>query len=274
MRSVETCHEYLAQRKGKYMFFSPTSQWILSAPSTIKPEEREFVADSGACIHVFSRKDLNSAELDTVKASKNPTTVVTANGEVLTKEEGNSVCQRIEFIRDSNASRRYTGSSFTRKTLRRSRNHSGSSSSSSPTSPASSSQEAATPTEHPASTRNESVSEEVRGNSSHDLPEWLEEFKENLVDESVPQHRDASSSSHDLPSEPRAKVVSGKHSILLTSRRTELRYLLEIQNYKGVLQKTHWYCRAQSGKFLVIFKQRITKFSVKDVNLDTIIDSL
>ena len=55
--------------------------------------------------------------------------------------------------------------------------------------------------------------EEVRGNSSHDLPECLEEFKDNLVDESVPEHRDASSSSHELPSEPRAKVVSGKHSI-------------------------------------------------------------
>ena len=59
--------------------------------------------------------------------------------------------------------------------------------------------------------------EEVRGNSSHDLPEWLEEFKGNLVDESVPEQRDASSSSHDLPSEPRAKVVSGKHSIFTHS---------------------------------------------------------
>ena len=55
--------------------------------------------------------------------------------------------------------------------------------------------------------------EEVRGNSSHGFPEWLEEFKENFVEESVPEHRSASSSSHELPSEPRAKVVSGKHSI-------------------------------------------------------------
>ena len=39
------------------------------------------------------------------------------------------------------------------------------------------------------------MSEEVRGNSSRGLPELLEEFKENLVDESVPEHRDASSSS-------------------------------------------------------------------------------
>ena len=82
-----------------------------------------------------------------------------------------------------------------------------------------------TPTEYPASTRSESTSEEVRGNSSHgqaesenpnknddnekvrgyslhDLPEWPEEFKDNLVDESVPEHRDASTFSHKLPSEP------------------------------------------------------------------------
>ena len=55
--------------------------------------------------------------------------------------------------------------------------------------------------------------EEVRGNSSHDLPERPEEFRDTLVDESVPEHGDASSSSHESPSEPRAKVVSGKHSI-------------------------------------------------------------
>ena len=33
------------------------------------------------------------------------------------------------------------------------------------------------------------------------------------VDASVPEHRDASCSSHELPSEPRAKVEKGKHSI-------------------------------------------------------------
>ena len=68
----------------------------------------------------------------------------------------------------------------------------------------------------PAETENPNKNEgneEVRGNLSHDLPEWLQEFRHDLVDESVPEHRDASSSFHELPSEPRAKVVSGKHSI-------------------------------------------------------------
>ena len=64
-------------------------------------------------------------------------------------------------------------------------------------------------TENPNNIDNEGV----RGDPWRDLPEWLEEFKENLVDDSVPEHRDASSSTHELPSEPRAKVVLGKHSI-------------------------------------------------------------
>ena len=51
--------------------------------------------------------------------------------------------------------------------------------------------------------------EEVRGDSPHGLPEWPEEFKETLVDASVPENRDASSSSHELPMEPRAKVEPG-----------------------------------------------------------------
>ena len=54
---------------------------------------------------------------------------------------------------------------------------------------------------------------DVQGNLSHDLPEWLQEFKENLADERVPVQRDASSSSQELRSEPRAKVVPSEHNI-------------------------------------------------------------
>ena len=38
-------------------------------------------------MHEVSRKDFNLAELETVRASKSPMTVVTANGEVQTQEE-------------------------------------------------------------------------------------------------------------------------------------------------------------------------------------------
>ena len=66
--------------------------------------------------------------------------------------------------------------------------------------------------------------EEVQSYLLHDLPDWLQVFRENLVDESrpleprgnpAPKDRDTASSSLDLPMESRAKVEpgSGKHSI-------------------------------------------------------------
>ena len=55
--------------------------------SSLKPEEREFVVDSGASMHMISKKDLNSAEMDTLTMSRSPTTLITANGEVQTHEE-------------------------------------------------------------------------------------------------------------------------------------------------------------------------------------------
>ena len=66
--------------------------------------------------------------------------------------------------------------------------------------------------------------EEVHRDLLHDLPDWLQEFRENLVDECspakpqqnhAPQNRDTASTSHELPMESRAKVESGsgKHSI-------------------------------------------------------------
>ena len=116
------------------------------------------------------------------------------------------------------------------------------------------------PAQHPASKGSESVSDGVRGNSSRgpaetensnkNEPEWPEEFKDNLVDESVPEHRDASSSSHELPSEPRAKVVSGKHSIFHFPMDRNCDICMRTKIYKGSLQKMHWYSRAKSGRFL------------------------
>ena len=38
-------------------------------------------------MHMISRKDLNSAEMDTLTTSCSPTIVITANGEVQTHEE-------------------------------------------------------------------------------------------------------------------------------------------------------------------------------------------
>ena len=67
-------------------FFSPSENRCLPA-STLKPEEREFVVDSGASMHMISKKDLSKAEMDTLTKSCSPTIVITANGEVFSHEE-------------------------------------------------------------------------------------------------------------------------------------------------------------------------------------------
>ena len=83
------------------------------------------------------------------------------------------------------------------------------------------------PLREPTETENKNTNEgckEAQSDPLHDLPDWLQEFRENLVDESspleprwnpAPGHRDTPSSSHELPMESRAKVEpgSGKHSV-------------------------------------------------------------
>ena len=67
------------------LFSSPENRCHLA--SSLKPEEREFVVDSGASMHMISKKDLSKAEMDTLTKSCSPTIVFTANGEVQTQEE-------------------------------------------------------------------------------------------------------------------------------------------------------------------------------------------
>ena len=67
-------------------FFSPSENRCRLA-STLKPEEREFVVDTGASMHMISKKDLSDAEMDTLTKLCSPTIVITANGEVQTHEE-------------------------------------------------------------------------------------------------------------------------------------------------------------------------------------------
>ena len=97
------------KEKDKTAFFSPSENWCLPAPSTIKPEEREFVVDSGASMHMSSKKDLNYAELETLTTSRSPTTVITANGEVQTPG-GHSLCQRIGYVLDNESPREHASS--------------------------------------------------------------------------------------------------------------------------------------------------------------------
>ena len=71
------------------------------------------------------------------------------------------------------------------------------------------------PTKIPIPNKNEDH-EQVRGNPNSDIPEWLQEFRENLVDDRVPEHRDShANSSHEASLKPILKRCEdlGKHSV-------------------------------------------------------------
>ena len=87
-----------SKEKNKAAFFSPSENRCLPAPSTLKPEEREFVVDSGASMHMISKKDLNSAEMDTLTKSCRPTIVITGNGEVQTHEEATVYIKELDIF--------------------------------------------------------------------------------------------------------------------------------------------------------------------------------
>ena len=60
--------------------------------------ERMFVVDSGASMHMLSKKDSSSDELDTLTRSTNITTVMTAKGEVQTNEEAQVYVQDLDLF--------------------------------------------------------------------------------------------------------------------------------------------------------------------------------
>ena len=75
----------LKEHERAAFFSSPENR--CPPASTLNPEEREFVVDSGASMHMISKKDLSEAEMDTLTKSCSPTIVITANGEVQTQEK-------------------------------------------------------------------------------------------------------------------------------------------------------------------------------------------
>ena len=116
---------------------------------------------------------------------------------------------------------------------------------------------------------------EVQREISHEFPDWLKEFRENLVDESTATEpwsnqeqgsQDTSKSSHELPMERRAKVEagSGKHSVKTNfPKDPNCDFCLKTKITRAS-------CGRRAGT--VVPRQRITKFSVKKVNRGTTID--
>ena len=196
-------------------------------------------------MNLVSKRDLISAESGTMRTSRSPTRMMTANGEVQTREEATVYVKELDmfvtvmllqkkhpqfFHSESSADTRITGPTVKnhispKKGKRIDCNFSNyvpfvvpglstsSSSTPPPTSSASSSQDSVLDigsyTENPVPERSGSTSEELQGNPMHkptetedknknegreevqsdllhDLLDWLQDFRENLVDESGP----------------------------------------------------------------------------------------
>ena len=86
-----------SKEQERATFFSPTENRCLPA-SILKPAEREFVVDSGASIHMISKKGLSDAEMDTLTKSCSPAKVITVNGEVQTHEEATVYVKELDIF--------------------------------------------------------------------------------------------------------------------------------------------------------------------------------
>ena len=105
----------LKEHERAAFFSSPENRGLPA--STLKPEEREFVVDSGASTHTISKKDLSKAEMDTLTKSCSPTMVITANGEVQTHEEAIVYVKELDIL-DNESPREHASSVIARKALR------------------------------------------------------------------------------------------------------------------------------------------------------------
>ena len=185
-------------------------------------------------MHMVSKSDLHSVELETMRTSRSPTTVMTTNGEVQIREEATVYVKELDlfvanmlldetpavlslgkFCEDHGYTYHWISGQKPHLTQNGKRTDCDtsnyvrvSSTTTTPTSSSSSSQDSVFDvnryTENPVPERSGSTSEELRGDPLHkpketentnknegrervqsdllhDLPDWLQEFRENLV---------------------------------------------------------------------------------------------
>ena len=91
------------------------------------------------------------------------------------------------------------------------------------------------------------------GRASSEFPEWLQEFRENLVDDEIPLHGDShASSSPEASLEPLFKIREdlGEHSVYThvpKDRNCEICKRTKIT--RAPMQKTQWWSRTSCWKF-------------------------
>ena len=86
------------KEKDKAAFYFPAEEWVLLAASTKEPEEREFVVDSGASMHMVSKKDHNSGELETMRDIKKSDDGDDGQRRGANKRRSDSVCQALDLF--------------------------------------------------------------------------------------------------------------------------------------------------------------------------------
>ena len=106
------------KEKNKAAFFSLSENRCLLALSNLRTWGTEFVDDSGASMHMISKKDLNDAEMDTLTKSCSPTIVITANGEVQTHEEATVYVKELDICLTMKVFEDCASSLMARKALR------------------------------------------------------------------------------------------------------------------------------------------------------------
>ena len=97
-QGMESCQKHF-QAQWKRQSYVVVARGRMGTPGcVIKRAGREFEVDSGASMHMVCKRDLNSAELETMRTSRSPTTVMTSNGEVQTREESTVYVKELDLL--------------------------------------------------------------------------------------------------------------------------------------------------------------------------------
>ena len=275
---------YKLKNSDKATLFSLIEEKVMPAPTSKSLEDQEFVVDSGASMHMMSKKDLNSDELDTLRKSRTPTYCGTYIQWRSSYKRGNmSIRSRSKPIRDCNYSKKrllfnrmenfakttnipMSGSAvknhgWPRKTITCKTDNfvplavpvlsttSGSNSSSTSTSQDLSTGPAQERSDGRASvnwcdpsTQNKNKKMDDRRDADdrlRDLPDWLEEFTDNLQTTELPASAHGSQNS-DSERPPKVVSKSRKHNIQMQFPQDRNCDVCLRTKMTSLLQKTHW----------------------------------
>ena len=99
-QGMEPCQKHLQARRERQIYIL-LARGRICTPGCVNKRaggKKKFVADSGASMHMVSKRDLYSGEVETMKTLRSPTMVMTANGEVQTREEAIAYVKELDLL--------------------------------------------------------------------------------------------------------------------------------------------------------------------------------